>query len=57
MADRQPHRGTAAHLNGPQPSATVPARFAKLGDLHQDIDGSAHSLDTLLEWAERYGLD
>jgi DNA primase len=37
--------------------ATVPARFAKLGDLHQDIDGSAHSLDTLLEWAERDGLD
>ncbi len=37
--------------------ATVPARFAKLGDLHQGIDGSAHSLDTLLEWAERDGLD
>ena len=37
--------------------ATVPARFAKLGDLHQGIDDSAHSLDTLLEWAERDGLD
>ena len=37
--------------------ATVPARFAKLGDLHQGIDGSAHSLDTLLKWAERDDLD
>jgi DNA primase len=37
--------------------ATVPARFAQLGDLHQGIDGSAHLLDTLLEWAERDGLD
>jgi DNA ligase D len=33
--------------------ATVPARFAKLGDLHADIDATAYSLDTLLEWAER----
>jgi len=33
--------------------ATVPARFAKLGDLHAGIDDTAHSLDTLLEWAER----
>ena len=37
--------------------ATVPARFAKLGDLHQGIDGSAHSLYTLLDWADRDGLD
>ena len=37
--------------------ATVPARFAELGDLHQGIDDSAYSLDTLLEWAERDGLD
>src|ERR1700757_1306534 len=37
--------------------ATVPARFAELGDLHQGIDHSAYSLDTLLEWAERDGLD
>jgi len=37
--------------------ATVPARFAELGDLHQGIDDSAWSLDTLLEWAERDGLD
>ena len=33
--------------------ATVPARFAALGDLHEGIDGAAFSLDTLLEWAER----
>jgi hypothetical protein len=37
--------------------ATVPARFAELGDLHQGIDDSAYPLDTLLEWAERDGLD
>jgi len=37
--------------------ATVPARFAELGDLHQGIDDSAYSLDTLLEWAERDGLE
>src|SRR6516225_8470855 len=37
--------------------ATVPARFAELGDLHRGIDDSAYSLDALLEWAERDGLD
>ncbi|GAA4535702.1 non-homologous end-joining DNA ligase [Amycolatopsis samaneae] len=37
--------------------ATVPARFAKLGDLHAGIDDTAYSLDTLLEWADRDGLD
>ena len=37
--------------------ATVPARFAELGDLHRGIDDRAYSLDTLLEWAEREGLD
>ncbi len=39
---------------------TVPARFAKLGDLHATIDDTAHRLDTLLEWAardERSGLE
>jgi DNA ligase D len=39
---------------------TVPARFAELGDLHATIDDVAHSLDTLLEWAdqdERAGLE
>ena len=33
--------------------ATVPARFAALGDLHEGIDDGAFSLDTLLDWAER----
>ncbi len=43
---------------GPRcPFATVPARFARLGDLHQGIDDSAYQLDTLLEWADRDGLD
>jgi DNA ligase D len=32
--------------------ATVPARFAELGDLHAGIDDTAYSLDTLLEWAD-----
>ena len=32
---------------------TVPERFAKLGDLHAAIDDVAHSLDPLLEWADR----
>ncbi|MBM7461469.1 non-homologous end-joining DNA ligase [Rhodococcus coprophilus] len=33
--------------------ATVPDRFARLGDLHAGIDDAVFSLDTLLEWAER----
>ena len=33
--------------------ATVPARFAELGDLHSAIDDHAYRLDTLLEWADR----
>ena len=33
--------------------ATVPARFAALGDLHRGIDEAPYSLDTLLEWADR----
>ncbi|MBB5897435.1 non-homologous end-joining DNA ligase [Kutzneria kofuensis] len=37
--------------------ATVPARFAELGDLHEGIDDVAHSLEPLLEWAERDGVD
>ena len=36
---------------------TVPARFAKLGDLHAGIDDSPYSLQTLLDWADRDGLD
>jgi len=37
--------------------ATVPARFAKLGDLHAGIDDVHHRLDTLLEWADRDGAN
>jgi len=33
--------------------ATVPERFARLGDLHGSIDDIAHDLTPLLEWAER----
>ncbi len=37
--------------------ATVPPRFAKLGDLQATIDDHAFRLDTLLEWADRDALD
>jgi DNA ligase D-like protein (predicted polymerase) len=40
--------------------ATMPARFAKVGDLHATIDDAAHSLEPLLEMWERdekEGLD
>jgi DNA ligase D-like protein (predicted polymerase) len=37
--------------------ATVPARFAELGDLHAAIDDVAFSLEPLLEWAEREELE
>ncbi len=37
--------------------ATVPARFAKLGDLHAGIDEQAFSLEPLLEWAQRDRLE
>ncbi len=33
--------------------ATVPARFASLGDLHAGIDDAVFSLAPLLEWADR----
>jgi DNA ligase D len=36
--------------------ATVPSRFAKLGDLHAGIDEVAYSIEPLLEWADRDGL-
>ena len=48
-----------AGTRSPRPSprdftiATMPARFAELGDLHADIDDHPYALDTLLEWAER----
>ncbi len=37
--------------------ATVPARFAELGDLHAGIDEQAFSLAPLLEWAQRDRLE
>jgi DNA ligase D len=37
--------------------ATVPARFAEIGDLHAGIEDSAYSLELLLEWAERDGAE
>jgi DNA ligase D len=36
--------------------ATVPARYAELGDLHEGIDEAVYSLDELLEWADRDDL-
>jgi DNA ligase D len=33
--------------------ATVPRRFAELGDLHAGIDGSVFAIDELLDWARR----
>jgi DNA primase len=33
--------------------ATMPARFAAIGDPHAGIDETAFSLEPLLEWAER----
>jgi DNA ligase D len=36
--------------------ATVPGRFAKLGDLHAGIDDVAYSIEPLLDWADRDGL-
>ena len=33
--------------------ATVPERYAALGDLHEGIDDAVFSIEPLLEWAER----
>jgi DNA primase len=33
--------------------ATMPARFAALGDLHAGIDDAVFSIEPLLEWADR----
>jgi len=33
--------------------ASVPSRFARLGDVHAGIDAAVFSLEPLLEWAER----
>ena len=37
--------------------ATVPDRFARLGDLHAGIDDEQFRLDTLLQWADRDARD
>ncbi len=37
--------------------ATVPDRFARLGDLHAGIDDAVFSLEPLLEWADRDDRD
>jgi DNA ligase D-like protein (predicted polymerase) len=37
--------------------ASVPARFAELGDLHATIDDRSFRLDELLQWADRDGLE
>ncbi|MDO5498222.1 MAG: non-homologous end-joining DNA ligase [Propionibacteriaceae bacterium] len=36
--------------------ATVPERFARLGDLHTAIDDIEHGLEPLFEWADQDGL-
>jgi DNA ligase D len=36
--------------------ATVPARFADLGDLHEGIDDAVFGIEPLLEWADRDGV-
>jgi len=33
--------------------ATMPARFARLGDVHAGIDDAVWSIEPLLDWAER----
>src|SRR5919112_2579312 len=37
--------------------ATVPQRYAELGDLHAGIDDAVFDISPLLEWADRDGLD
>ncbi len=48
VADVQPRELTIA---------TVPARFARLGDLHAGIDDARFELEPLLEWADRERLE
>lgn len=44
VAEADPHDFTIA---------TMPARFARIGDLHADIDAHPYAIDELLEWADR----
>ncbi|MFT4217869.1 MAG: non-homologous end-joining DNA ligase [Micropruina sp.] len=37
--------------------ASVPSRFADLGDLHAGIDDESFRIDQLLEWADRDGIE
>ncbi|WP_054054118.1 non-homologous end-joining DNA ligase [Alloactinosynnema sp. L-07] len=37
--------------------ATMPARFAELGDLHEGIDAAVFEIDQLIEWADRDDRD
>ncbi len=37
--------------------STVPARFAKLGDLHAGIDETSFDITPLIEWADRDGVE
>lgn len=37
--------------------ATMPARFAQLGDLHAGMDDAVWSIEPLLEWADRDEID
>ena len=37
--------------------ATVPQRYAEVGDLHAGIDDAVFDITPLLEWADRDGLD
>ncbi len=37
--------------------ATVPARFAAIGDPHEGIDDVAYGIEPLLEWADRFDRD
>ena len=48
LADVQPRELTIA---------TLPARFAEHGDLQAGIDATAFSIEPLLEWADRDGLE
>ena len=52
---RRRSAGTRSTTSSPRDFtiATVPARFAELGDLHAGIDDAVFSIDPLLEWAER----
>ena len=36
---------------------SMPARFAERGDPHAGLDGDRHSLEPLLELADRDGLE